>query len=285
VTINEKNTVNGELTELTNTIGYIKEPYSAYNQNQYTGGVDRTYVVDGWTYSLTGSGDWYISAGSKDDLFFKADIPVGNTGKLVEAQFAGQEDFQGIPAYHFILDPVSSTEANTNYHLEGDFYLAQDGNYVLYSHWKETSSQENFTQVYEVTESLSSINQLMEIQLPADMQEMVAAAELPAEMGLPLPGNSALARMIRYKHGIGVDLYFFTTHKISVDEFLDFYRHLPTTDGWQVTHVGHISLHQDDCEFTRECVMISKGSTQVILYYNGTSLRAEFDWPHLYSPL
>src|SRR5687768_2310112 len=27
VTINEKNTINGELTELTNTIGYIKEPY------------------------------------------------------------------------------------------------------------------------------------------------------------------------------------------------------------------------------------------------------------------
>src|SRR5512134_2266002 len=59
VTINEKNTINGKLTELTNTIGYIKEPYSAYDQNKYTGGVDRTYVVDGWTYSLTGSGDWY----------------------------------------------------------------------------------------------------------------------------------------------------------------------------------------------------------------------------------
>src|SRR5512133_2109790 len=63
VTINEKNTVNGDLTELTNTIGYIKEPYSAYNQNKYYSGVDRTYAVDGWTYSLTGSGDWYISAG------------------------------------------------------------------------------------------------------------------------------------------------------------------------------------------------------------------------------
>ena len=282
MTINEKNTVNGELTELTNTIGYIKEPYSAYHQNKYAGGVDRTYVVDGWTYSLTGSGDWYISAGSNDDLFSKTDIPAGNTGKLVEAQFAGQEDFQGIPAYHFVLDPV---EANTNYQLEGDFYLAQDGNYVLYSHWKETSSQENFTQVYEVSESLSSINQSMEIKLPADMQEMVAAVELPVEMGLPLPGNSALNRMVRYKHGIGVDLYFFRTPKTSIDEFLDFYRQLPTTDGWQVTHVGHVSLHQDDCEFTRECVMISKGSTQVILYYDGASIRAEFDWPHLYSPL
>ena len=60
---------------------------------------------------------------------------------------------------------------------------------------------------------------------------------------------------------------------------------LPPTDGWEVTHVGHVNLHQDDCEFAWECVMIRKGSTQVILYYSGGSIRAEFDWPHLYSPL
>jgi hypothetical protein len=285
VTINEKNTVNGQLTELTHSIGYIKEPYSAYDQNKYASGADRTYTVDDWTYSLRDSGDWYISAGSNDDLFSKADIPAGNTEKLVDAQFAGQEDFQGIPAYHFVLEPVTSTDANTSHQLEGDFYLAQDGNYVLYSHWKETSSQGDFVQVYEVTESLSSINQLTEIKLPTDMADMVAAAKLPADTGLPLPTGSALYGMIRYQHGIGVDLYQFTTPKISIDEFLDFYRNLPTTDGWQVTHVGHVSLHQDDCEFTRECVIISNGSTQVILYYNGGSIRAEFDWPHLYSPL
>jgi len=156
---------------------------------------------------------------------------------------------------------------------------------VLSSHWKETSSQGNFTQVYEVTESLASIDQLTEIKLPADMTEMVAAAKLPAEMGLPVPGNSTVDRMIRYKHGIGVDQYFFTNPKISADEFLNFYRNLPTTAGWQVTHVGHVSLHQDDCEFSRECVIISKGSTQVVLYYYGGSIRAEFDWPHLYHPL
>jgi hypothetical protein len=285
VTINEKNTINGELTEQTNTIGYIKEPYSAYNENKYYSGLDRTYTVDGWTYSLTGSGDWYISAGSNDDVFFKADIPAANTEKLGDAQFAGQEDYQGIPAYHFVLAPVNSTEGNTNYQLEGDFYLSQDGNYVLYSHWKETSSQGDFTQVYEVTESLSSINQLTETEVPADMTDMVASATLPVEMGLPLPMDSTPSRMIRYQHGIGVDLYFFRTPKTSIDEFLDFYRQLPTTDGWEVTHVGHVSLHQDDCEFARECVMISKGGTQVILYYDGASIRAEFDWPHLYSPL
>src|SRR5215211_6296842 len=92
VTINEKNTVNGQLTELTNTVGYIKEPYSAYQRNEYSGGVDQTYVITGRTYTLTGSGDWYISAGSNDNLFSKADIPAGNTGKLLEAQFAGQEE-------------------------------------------------------------------------------------------------------------------------------------------------------------------------------------------------
>jgi hypothetical protein len=183
------------------------------------------------------------------------------------------------------LDPVNSTDADTSNRLEGDFYLAQNGNYVLHAHWKETSSQGNFTQVYEVSESLASINQLTEIKLPADMNKMVTAAELPAKMGLPLPGNSGLSRMIRYKSGIGVDLYYFSNPKISTDEFLDFYRQLPTTDGWKVTHVGHVSLHEDDCEFTRECVMISKGGTQVILYYDGASIRAEFDWPHLYSPL
>jgi len=285
VTINEKNTINGELTELTNTIGYIKEPSSAYNENKYASGVDRTYAIDDLTYSLRGSGDWYISAGSNDDLFSKADIPAGNTEKLADAQFAGQEDFQGILAYHFVLEPVNSTDANTSLQLEGDLYLAQDGNYVLYSHWKETSSQGNFTQVYEVTESLSSINQLTEIKIPADMTEMVTAAKLPAETGLPLPTGSAFYGMIRYKHGIGVDLYQFTAPSISIDEFLDFYRNLPPTAGWEVIHVGHVNLHQDDCEVTRECVIISKGNTQVVLYYNGGSIRAEFDWPHLYSPL
>ena len=285
VTINEKNTINGQLTELTNTIGYIKEPYSAYQLNEYASGADRTYVVDGRTYSLTGSGDWYISAGSNDDLFSKAHFPSMNTEKLVDAQFAGQEEYEGISAYHFVLDPANSTGSNADYQLEGDFYLAQDGNYVLYSRWKETSKQGDFVQSFEVTETLSSVNQLTEIKLPADMGEMVTAAELPLALGLPLPMGSTFNGMIRYKHGIGVDLYYFSTPKISIDEFLDFYRDLPTNDGWMVTHVGHVKLHQDDCEFTRECVIINKGDTQVVLYYNGAVIRAEFDWPHLYSPL
>ncbi|MCL5097382.1 MAG: hypothetical protein M1608_07620 [Candidatus Omnitrophica bacterium] len=282
VTVNEKNTVNGQLTELTATIGYVKEPYGAYYLNEYYSGMDRTYAVDGRTYSVTGSGDWYLKTGTNDDIFYKVDIPAGNTEKLVDAQFAGQEEYQGIPAYHFVLE---KTESYANTVLEGDFYLAQDGNYVLYSHWAETTTQGGFKQVYEVTESLSTINQLTEITLPPDLQDMKTAMDLPQELGLPLPPDSTLFGMIRYKFGIGIDDYTFNTPKTSIDEFLDYYRGLEPTEGWTVSHVGHVSIHKNDCEFSRECVIINKGSTQVILYYNGATIRAEFDWPHLFSPL
>lgn len=289
-TINEKNTVNGQLTELTITIGYIKEPYSAYEVTEFADGNDRTYLVDGRTYHINGGGDWYLSTRttrtSENDVFFKADIPAGNTEKLAGARFAGQEDYQGIPTNHFVFEQTASTsEPNAGYALEGDFYLAQDGSYVLYSHWKETSSQEDFVQVYEVTEALSSINQLTEITWPSDLWEMKTAMALPPELGLPLPPDSATDGMIRYRAGIGVDLYSFRTPKRSPDDFLEYYRNLTPTDGWTVSHVGHVNLHENDCEFSRECVILNKGSTQVILYYNGVTIRAEFDWPHLYSPL
>ncbi len=286
-TINEKNTVNGQLTELTTTIGYIKEPYSAYEVTEFAGGSERTYQVEGRTYHVNGGGDWYLSTRTNEnDVFFKADIPAGNTGKLAGASFAGQEDFQGVPANHFVFEQIASTsEPNASYALEGDFYLAQTGNYVLYSHWKETSSQENFKQVYEVTETLSSINQLPDITLPSDLQEMKTAMDLPLELGLPLPPESALGGMIRYRSGIGVDLYSFRTPQRSLDDFTEYYRNLTPQDGWTVSHVGHVNLHESDCEFSRECVILKKGSTQVVLYYNGTTIRAEFDWPHLYSPL
>lgn len=287
ITVNEKNTVNGQLTELTTTIGYIQEPYSAYRVIEFAQGSDRTYQVDGRTYSINGGGDWYLSTRTdQNDVFFKADIPAGNTGKLVGALFAGQEDFQGIPAHHFVFEqPASTSEPNKSYALEGDLYVAQNGNYVLYSHWKETSSQENFSQVYEVTAGLSSINQLTEIALPSDLSEMKTAMDLPLELGLPLPPESTLDGMIRYRSGIGVDLYTFRTPPANLEDFPEYYRNLPPTDGWTVSHVGHVNLHESDCEFTHECVIIQKGSTQVILYYNGVNIRAEFDWPHLYSPL
>lgn len=109
VTINEKNTVNGQLTERAFTIGYIQEPYSAYRVLEYNGGVNRAYVLDDRTYELTGSGDWYISVGKGNEIFSDAD-PARYTGKLLEAKFAGEEEYEGIPAYHFVLDAGNSSE-------------------------------------------------------------------------------------------------------------------------------------------------------------------------------
>lgn len=283
VTISEKNTVNGQLTELFTTIGYIKEPNAAYSVAEYTGGETLTYVIDGITYEVNGSGDWYISARINDELFSKADIPGGNTYKLGDAEFAAEEEYEGIPAYHFVLGPASESDAS--YQLKGDFYLAKEGNYVLYSRWLETSAQGDFSQAYEVTQTMTSINQLTEITIPTEIQEMRTAMNLPQELGLPLPPESTPSGMIRYVHGIGVDTYTFSTPKTSIEAFLDYYKNLAPTGGWAVSHVGHVGIHENDCEFSRECVIIARGSTQVILYYNGATIRAEFDWPHLYSPI
>ncbi len=284
ITVNEKNTVNGQLTERTFTIGYIQEPYSAYRVLEYDGGVDRIYIVNDRTYELTGTGDWYITRGKKDDFFIDAD-PARYAGKLLEAQFAGEQEYEEFAAYHFVLDAASSTQSTADYQVEGELYLAREGNYILFSRQLETSKQGDFAQTYEMTGTLSSINQLAEIKLPADMEEMVSTSDLPFALRLPLPPDSAFSGMIRYENGIGVDLYSLSTPKTSIDEFLNYYRKLPPTDGWTVSHVGHVTLHENDCEFTRECVIINNGSTQVILYYNGGSIRAEFDWPHLFSPL
>lgn len=283
-TVNEKNTVNGQLTERTFTIGYVQEPYGAYRVLEYDGGVNRTYVLNDRTYELTGTGDWYISTGTQRGLFSEAD-PAMSAGKLVEASFAGEEVYQGIAAHRFVLDAGDSTESTANYQVEGELYLAREGNYLLFSHQLETSKQGDFAQTVEMTYTLSSIDQLTEITLPADMEEMAAMSDLPFELALPLPPDTAFSGMIRYENGIGVDLYTLSTPKKSIEEFLNFYRELPATDGWTVSHVGHVTLHQEDCEFIRECVIINNGNTQVILYYNGGSIRAEFDWPHHYSPL
>jgi hypothetical protein len=278
----EENTVNGRVTMVDSTIGYVREPYGAYEVRKYTGGEERVYHVDGRTYTITDSGDWYITVRANDqDVLYEADIPAGNTERLGGAQFAGEEPYEGIPAYHFVLDPAASTPVpGTNSTLEGDFFLAQDGDYVLYAHWKDSASADNS---YEVTEALSSINQLPDITLPPEFLPMEEAIKLPQELGLPLPEGSAPSSMVRYR-GFGVDSYYFSTPRTSIEEFLDRYRNLPPTEGWTVSHVGHVSLHQDDCEVSRECVILNKGNTQVVLYYDGASLRAEFDWPHLFRP-
>ncbi len=278
VKLNEKLTVNGRLNERTFTIGYIREPFSAYRWVEHRGGVEKTYVLNDRTYELTSNGDWYISAGATEGVFAQLD-PAWGAGRLLEAQFADEGEYAGIPAYHFVL--AGSPESQ----VQGEAYVAREGNYLLYSHAVETGPGSAAENSYEVTYALSSSDPLTEITLPADMEDMPAAADLPFENGLPLPPGSAFWGMIRYAVGSGIDIYQISTPPISPEEFLNFYRDLPTTDGWTVTHVGHVSLHLEDCEIILECVMLDNGHLQVVLLYTGARIRAEFDWPRRYSPL
>ena len=287
VTINVKNTVNGDLTETTTTIGYIKEPFSMYTLIDLGSDDTKTYVVGGRTYDVNNFGNWYLSTYASYDFLYAADIPAGNTGGLEEAQFVEQVEFEGLPAYHFVLEKTDNpvNDSNVKSDVEGDFILSQDGTYVLYSHSKRSTTQGDFTSVYEVAQTMSSINQLAEITVPAEFLPMDEALDLPQEVGLPLPAGSTLSGMIRYNSGgIGVDYYTYSATGTSQEEFLQFYRDLTPTDGWEVSHIGYVRLHYE-CESYRECVIINKGSTQVIMYYKNGIIGADFDWPHVYSPL
>ena len=270
VTVNIKNTVNGDLTETTNTMGYIREPFSAYSLLDLGSDDTKTYVVGGRTYEENNSGDWYLSTDANNSLLFAADIPAGNTGGLLDAQFAGQEEFQGIPANHFILEKTDDppNESNVKSDVEGNFYLAQDGNYVLYSHSKRTTTQGDFTQVYEVTQAMSSINQLTEITLPPDFLPMDVALDLPENLGLPLPPGTTLAGMIRYNDGRGYDIYKYTSAG-SYAEFLEFYSNLAPTNGWTVSSIGIKMPTHYICD-SEDCVILNNGNAKFILYpYEG----------------
>jgi hypothetical protein len=202
---------------------------------------------------------------------------------LEAAVFIGEEDYEGIPAYHFVMERVKLPDSR--YSLEGEFYLAKEGNYVLYSqYWTGTSD----TDYFQITETFSSINQLSEITLPAEMQGMPAAANVPAELALPLPPDSTWESMVSYRStGVlsGIDNHYFTMSGIDEAGFLDFYRNLPTTDGWTVSHIGFVTKHSQQCADIHECVIINKGSTQVVFALEGSNLVAEFDWNHVFAPM
>ncbi len=271
VSVNVKNTVNGSLTETTNTMGYIKEPFSAYSLLDLPPSDEtRTYVVGGRTYDVNNSGDWYLSTEANNSLLYAADIPAGNTGGLESAQFVEQVEFEGFPAYHFILEKTDDppNESNVKSDVEGDFYLSKDGNYVLYSHSKRTTTQGDFKQVYEVTQTMFSINQLTEITLPADFLPMDVALDLPENLGLPLPAGTTLAGMIRYNDGRGYDIYKYTLAG-SYAEFLEFYRNLAPTNGWTVSSIGIKMPTHYICD-SEDCVILNNGNAKFILYpYEG----------------
>jgi len=176
LTITVDNTNNGQLVEHNTSIGYIKEPIAMYRLTTfaYDGGSGdgaRNYLVDGRSYDEDQVGSWRLfEAGSSaaPDPTKNSELRSSILAGVLTAQLVGQEDFAGVPANHFVFDETNTssfsyyTPEKPSPTVEGDFYLAQDGNYVLYAHSKESSPG----RVYEVTEAMSFINQVGPITLP-----------------------------------------------------------------------------------------------------------------------
>ncbi len=297
LTVTVDNTNSGQLNENITTHGFIKDPISAYELATFsfdgTTDGEQSYLVGGRSYKENTSGDWYLyEAGNPAVPDYTNSLDLRSTGTLagvLSARLAGQEDFAGIPANHFAFDETdlasyaSYTPENPSPAVEGDFYLAQEGNYVLYTHSKETSSG----RIYEVTEELSFVGQVPEIALPAELAPMTQALDIGVDLGGLLPPGSSLLSMIRYEHGIGVDYYTYKTSERSDDEFLNFFRGLPPTNGWIVSHVGHIKPHleQINCETSVECVILKDGGEQIVVSFGGGGITVEYDREHVFSPV
>ena len=295
LTVTVANTNNGQLSEIVTTTEFIKDPISVYKLATFDGTSEsvRDFLVNGRSYEENNSGDWYLfEAGSPEAPDYTDRLDVHSTGTVagvLSARLDGQGDYAGIPANHFVFNETdlfsyaSYTPEHPSPAVEGDFYVAQEGNYVLYAHSKETSPG----RIYEVTEALSSVGQVAEIALPAELAPMTQALDIGVDLGRLLPPRASLSSMIRYKHGIGVDYYAYRTFPGTYDEFLNFYRGLPSIDGWTVSHVGHIKPHleQINCETSVECVILNNGGEQIVVSFGGGGITVENDREHVFSPL
>lgn len=294
-TITVDNTNSGQLSQNITSIGYTKEPTSMYRLATFSfddiDGGERTYLVGGRSYDESQFGDWNLfEAGGRatpepsDSTELRSSVLAG----VLTAQLVGQEDFGGLPANHFVFNETNTrsfasyTPEHPSPTVEGDFYLAQEGNYVLYAHSKETSPG----RIYEVTEAMSFIGQLTEITLPDDMVPMSQALDVGLGLLGILPPGSALSGMLRYGNGIGVDYYTYEASVGNNDEFINFYRTMPATGGWTVAHIGHITPHLEptNCETRNECVILQNGGDRVVVSFAGT-ITLEFDREHVFSPV
>lgn len=216
------------------------------------------------------------------------DLRSGTVGGLLNADYAGPGEYEGIAADHFVFDETDLasysgyTPENPAPSVEGDFYLAQDGHYLLYTHSKESSPD----RTYEVTEAVSYIGQLTEITLPDDLAGMNQALDVGVGLAAILPPGTTLSSMIRYSHGIGVDYYTYRSPVRDRDDLLTYFRTLPPTNGWSVVHIGHITPHLEpiNCETKIECVILRNGSEQIVVSSNGT-ITVEYDHDHVFTAL
>ncbi len=293
LTITVDNTNNGQLNHNGTTFGYTKEPMAMYRLNEFGAdyGGTRSYMVNGRYFDENQFGDWTLyETGSRSTpkLANSRELHSEISLSVLTAQLVGQEDYSGVPANHFVFDETNTT--NYSYYtpekpsptVEGEFYLAQEGNYVLYAHYKETSPG----RVYEVTETMSFIGFVDPIALPDDMAPMAQALDLGDSLTSLLPPGSALSGLLRYKSGIGIDYYAYTTPTRNNDDLLEFYRTTLLPGGWSVTHIGYIALHLEpnNCETRNECVILQNSGEQLVVSLAGT-IMLEYDRQHVFSPL
>jgi hypothetical protein len=282
LTRTDKTTGGGEVIETTDTIGYTKDPFSAYHLGTTAYGKrDPKYTIGGRLYEKNSNEGYWIAWLEPDptdvDFFLQSPADMRwvyqtNFG-VISAQFAGREDFQGIPANHFTFDQTNLGEQSDptgTYKIDkaqGDLYLAQDGNYLLRYHIKFTGNvyspggnPDYFPGVREFNEELSSINQLTEITLPAEY----LALKLELDLGLPVPADTKLQTVLHSNDGRKYDYYdYYMPVTVSPDNFLEFYRNLTPTNGWTVLQVGGKTKF-DSCQ-DRDCVILKKGNAQVVL--------------------
>jgi hypothetical protein len=284
LTIKNKTTGGGEVTETKDTIGYIQEPFGAYHlQTRTWGHAPEQYLIGGRLYEKNYNENFWNVSPEPDpkDIDYYLQSPADmrwvyqtNFG-AISAKFAGREDFQGIPANHFTFDQTDlkgGSDPTGTYKIEkasGDLYLAQDGNYLLRYHIKVTgnvypSSGPGYSAgVREYTEELSSINGLKEITLPPDY----LALKLELDLGLPVPAGTKLHAIAHSTDGTNYSLYdYFMPVTVSTADFLEFYKNLAPTNGWTVSQVGGKTKY-DYCQ-DLECVILKKGNAQAVLYKN-----------------
>jgi hypothetical protein len=296
LTVTVANTSGGQLNGSVTTSGFTKDPISVSKVASFSsdGTTDtvRDYLIDDRAYEENNFGDWYLyERGSSGLADFSDDLDLrsGTLADVLSARLDGQGEVAGIPANHFVFDETdlsyypNYTPDNPSPDVEGDFYLAQDGNYVLFTHSKETSPD----RTYEVTEALSWIGLVPVIALPPELTPMTQALDIGVNLGSLLPPGTSLLTMIRYRNGIGVDYYAYRTPVRTIDDFLNFYRTLPPTNGWTVTHIGHITPHyeQIDCETSVDCIILNNGGDQIVVSFGGGGITVEYDREHVFSPV
>ena len=110
---------------------------------------------------------------------------------------------------------------------------------------------------------------------------MTEALDIGVDLASLLPPGSSLSSMKRYTHGIGLDYYVYKSPGTSTDEFLAFYRALAPTNGWTVSHIGHITPHLEpmNCETKLECVILNNGGEQIVVSF-GQGITIEYDHEH-----